>query len=171
MSEETSLRDIRLAKLARLRELGHDPYRIERFDRTGTAAELLALFPSEGGFDEGRAPTVRFAGRLVSYRLMGKAGFAHVSDGDAKIQAYFKKDELGETLWEVYTLLDIGDHVGIVGELFVTRTGEPSIHVRELVPMSKALHVLPLGKEKDGQQWYGLADVEQRYRHRHLDLI
>ncbi|MCO5297914.1 MAG: OB-fold nucleic acid binding domain-containing protein [Fimbriimonadaceae bacterium] len=102
---------------------------------------------------------------------MGKAGFAHLSDGDAKIQGYFKKDELGETGWELYNLLDIGDHVGVVGHLFLTRTGERSIHVKELVPLSKSLHVLPLGKEKEGQQWYGLSDVEQRYRHRHLDLI
>ena len=74
---------------------------------------------------------MRFAGRVVSYRLMGKAGFAHVSDGDAKIQGYFKKDDL-ETApdgtkrndWELYNLLDVGDHIGMVGELFVTRTGE-----------------------------------------------
>ena len=111
MSDETSLRDIRLTKLARLRELGHDPYRVERFESTGSAAQLLARFPAEGGFEEGEAPTVRFAGRLVSYRLMGKAGFAHVSDGDGKIQGYFKRDELGDTLWEVYNLLDIGDTV------------------------------------------------------------
>lgn len=171
MSEEKSIREIRLEKLARLRELGCDPYRQERFDRTGDAAELLALFPAEGDFPEGDAPEVRFAGRVVSYRLMGKAGFAHLSDGDAKIQGYFKKDELGETGWEVYNLLDIGDHVGVVGTLFLTRTGEKSIHVKELVPLSKSLHTLPLGKEKEGQQWYGLSDVEQRYRHRHLDLI
>lgn len=171
MSEEKSIREIRLEKLERLRALGCDPYRVERFDRTGSAADLLALFPSEGEFPEGKGPEVRFAGRVVSHRLMGKAGFAHLSDGDAKIQGYFKRDELGETGWEVYNLLDIGDHVGVAGYLFVTRTGEPSIHVSELTPLSKSLHVLPLGKEKEGQQWYGLSDVEQRYRHRHLDLI
>lgn len=152
-------------------------------------------------------PTIRFAGRVISYRDMGKAGFAHLSDGDGKIQIYCRKDELQEmpifspspfrergaggeggnkpeptetnpneaptTIdgWQLYQLLDIGDHVGVEGFLFLTKTGEKSIHVQRLVPLSKSLQVLPLGKEKDGEQWYGLADVEQRYRHRHLDLI
>jgi lysyl-tRNA synthetase class 2 len=163
MSEERSLRDVRLDKLARLRELGQDPYKVEKFERTDTAQGLL------DGFEEGRA--VSFAGRVVSYRLMGKAGFAHLSDGDDKIQGYFRKDDIGETAWEVYNLLDIGDHVGVRGHLFTTKTGEKSIHVRKVTPLSKALHALPLGKEKDGHIFYGLSDVDQRYRHRHLDLI
>lgn len=170
MSEERSIRDIRLEKLARMRELGHDPYAVERFDRSGSADELLALVPDERPADY-RGPDVKFAGRIVSYRLMGKAGFAHISDGDGKIQGYFKKDDLGETGWELYNLLDIGDHIGVEGYLFVTRTGEKSIHVTALTPLSKSLQTLPLGKEKDGERWYGLEDVEQRYRHRHLDLI
>jgi lysyl-tRNA synthetase class 2 len=156
---------MRLQKLKRMRELGADPYKVERFERTHSAQRLLDDFEKLAGTQ------VRFAGRIVSYRLMGKAGFAHVSDGEAKIQAYFKKDDLGETGWELYNLLDVGDHVGVVGELFVTRTGEKTIHVRELTPLSKSLQVLPLGKEKDGEQWYGLTDAEQRHRHRHLDLI
>ena len=163
MSEERSIREIRLEKLERMRALGHDPYSVERFDRSGSAKELL------DGFQEGRE--VAFAGRVVSYRLMGKAGFAHVSDGDGKIQGYFKKDDLGETGWELYNLLDIGDHIGVRGELFVTKTGEKSIHVRELIPLSKSLQTLPMGKVREGQHWYGLTDVEQRYRHRHLDLV
>ncbi|HQU19201.1 MAG TPA: OB-fold nucleic acid binding domain-containing protein, partial [Fimbriimonadaceae bacterium] len=171
MTEELSLRDVRLQKLERLRELGLDPYAVERFDSTGSADDLLQLFPSEGNSAESEAPDVAFAGRIVSYRLMGKAGFAHLSDGDGKIQAYFRKDDLSEEAWEAYTLLDIGDHVGVHGFLFRTRTGERSIHVRELKPLSKCLHALPIGKEKDGQQWYALEDVEARYRHRHLDLI
>lgn len=170
MSEERSIREIRLEKLARMRELGHDPYAVERFDRSGSADELLALVPEERP-DDYRGPDVKFAGRIVSYRLMGKAGFAHLSDGDGKIQGYFKKDDLGETGWELYNLLDIGDHIGVEGYLFVTRTGEKSIHVTTLTPLSKSLQTLPLGKEKDGERWYGLEDVEQRYRHRHLDLI
>jgi len=165
MSEERSTRDIRLEKLQRMRELGHDPFSIERFERTASAQELLDRY------DELQGQEVSFAGRLVSYRLMGKAGFAHISDGDAKIQAYFKKDDLGEIGWELYNLLDIGDHIAVKGELFTTKTGEKSIHTRELIPLSKSLQVLPLGKEKEGQHWYGLSDIEQRYRHRHLDLI
>jgi len=239
MSDE--VREIRLQKLARMRELGHDPFGVEEFKRTHTAQELLDRFeelsapplaPMNGGErglgGEGHR-TIAFAGRVVSYRDMGKAGFAHLSDGDAKIQIYCRKDELsamispsslgeeglgvegsgsanpsntlspqpplpsgkgegeiephpptpsplsgeGEAIdgWELYQLLDIGDHVGVRGFLFLTKTGEKSIHVQQLVPLSKSLQVLPIGKEKDGQQWYGLEDIEQRYRHRHLDLI
>ncbi|MBS1705499.1 MAG: lysine--tRNA ligase [Armatimonadetes bacterium] len=163
MSEEVSLFDQRLEKLAKLRELGADPYAIERFEQSGTAAEILDAFQEN--------KDVKFAGRLVSFRLMGKAAFGHLSDGDDKIQAYFKADDLGELGWEVVKLLDIGDHVGVEGYLFVTKTGERSIHVRTLAPLSKALHALPLGKEKDGERWYSLSDTEVRYRHRHLDLI
>jgi len=170
MSEELSVREIRLQKLARMRELGHDPFEVEKFDRTGTATELKKRFDS-ASVEELAAQTISFAGRVVSYRDMGKAGFAHLSDGDDKIQVYVRKDEVGEVGWELYQLLDIGDHVGVTGYLFLTKTGERSIHVSSLIPISKCLEVLPLGKEKDGQQWYGLSDVEQRYRHRHLDLI
>jgi len=165
MSEERTPHDIRRDKLQRLRELGYDPYLVERFDVTLPAASLKAKFESLTG------QTVSFAGRVVSLREAGKTTFAHLSDGSANFQIYLKRDDLGETLWEVAGLLDIGDHVGVTGELFATRTGEPTIHVRSLTPLSKCFHNLPLGKERDGQTWYGLTDVEQRYRHRHLDLI
>jgi len=167
------IRSQRLAKLARLRELGLDPYVVERFPFERSADQLLADFDSLApqSEDEQATKRVRFAGRLVSQRLMGKAAFAHISDGDGRIQGYFKKDDLGETLWEAFNLLDIGDHVGVEGFLFVTKTGEKSIHVTSLTPLSKSLHTLPLGKEKYGQQWYGLSDVDQRYRHRNLDLV
>lgn len=171
MSDE--IREQRLAKLARLRELGHDPYAVERFPFECSAERLLADFDSLAPRTEEEQATkrVRFAGRLVGQRLMGKAAFAHISDGDGRIQGYFRKDDLGDILWEVFTLLDVGDHVGVEGYLFLTKTGEKSIHVTSLTPLSKSLHVLPLGKEKDGQHWYGLADVDQRYRHRNLDLV
>lgn len=165
MSEELSIREIRLGKLQRMRELGCDPYQNERFEISRSAQQMLDRFESLAG------ETVRFAGRVVSYRLMGKAGFAHISDGDARIQVYFRKDDLTETEWELYNLLDIGDHIGINGELFLTKTGEKSIHARSLIVLSKALEVLPVGKEKDGQIFSGLSDQELRYRHRHLDLI
>lgn len=165
MSEDRSMRDLRLEKLARLRELGHDPYAVERFPFQYSAKQLIDRFDTLQGVPR------PFAGRLVSRRDMGKASFAHISDGDGRIQGYFRKDDLGEELWEVFNLLDIGDHIGVEGELFLTKTGEKSIHVRSLTPLSKSLHVLPLGKEKDGERWYGLSDVDMRYRHRHLDLI
>lgn len=174
MSEEKSLKEIRLEKLERLRALGMDPYAVEKYVPTHTQSSFLKDFDSlvpdlESAVDS--RPTVRLAGRVVGYRLMGKAGFAHISDGDDKVQAYFRKDDIGETVWEAFNLLDLGDHVGVEGQPFVTKTGERSVYVRSFTPMSKSLQILPLGKEKDGQQWYGLADVEQRYRHRHLDLI
>lgn len=164
MSEERSVFELRLDKLARMRELGHDPYQVEKWEKTGSAS-----FLKQDPFEEGKE--VSFAGRIVSYRLMGKAGFAHISDGDDKIQGYFRKDDLEGNGWEFYNLLDLGDHAGVKGKLFLTKTGERSIHVTELVPLSKAMHILPLGKEKDGQVFSGLSDVDMRYRHRHLDLI
>jgi len=165
MGEEFEIRAIRLEKLQRLRELGMDPYLVERYPRSHSARELVQ------NYAELESKPVQFAGRIVSYRLMGKAGFAHISDGAGKVQAYFRKDDLGDNGWEAFKLLDIGDHVGVKGEMFTTKTGEKTIHVREAVPLSKSLQVLPLGKEKDGEQWYGLTDTEVRYRHRHLDLI
>jgi lysyl-tRNA synthetase class 2 len=165
MSEEKSLREIRIEKLEAMRALGHDPFQNERFETTRSAQQMLDRFEALD------SETVKFAGRVVSYRLMGKAGFAHVSDGDAKIQVYFRKDDLTETEWELYNLLDIGDHVGVHGELFRTKTGEKSIHARSLMVLSKALEPLPIGKEKDGQVFSGLSDPELRFRHRHLDLI
>ncbi|MBS1718469.1 MAG: lysine--tRNA ligase [Armatimonadetes bacterium] len=165
MSEQ-ELRAVRLSKLERMRELGHDPFSVERFPTTHSAAELLAKFDEIGPEQE-----VRYAGRVVTSRPMGKITFCHVSDGDNRIQLYIRKDDLGETAWEIAELVDIGDHVGVVGKLMTTKTGEKSIHVSQLTPLSKALEPLPIGKEKDGQVWYGLTDPNLRYRHRHLDLI
>ncbi len=165
MAEDLSIRELRLQKLARLRELGADPYSVERFETTASNDELLARY------EELEGQKVRLAGRIVSYRLMGKAAFAHLSDGETRLQVYFRRDDLGERDWEIFDLLDIGDHLGVEGELFTTRTGERSVHARSITPLSKSLHVLPLGKEKDGEQWYGLHDVDTRYRHRHLDLV
>ncbi len=148
-----------------MRELGHDPFAQEKFTIDRSAQQMLDRFEGLEG------QHVSFAGRVVSYRLMGKAGFAHISDGDAKIQAYFRKDDLTEVEWELYQLLDIGDHIGFTGELFRTKTGEKSIHARSLTVLSKAIEPLPLGKEKDGEIFSGLTDTETRYRHRHLDLL
>lgn len=165
MSEEKSIREVRLDKLQRMREMGRDPYKVERFESSHSAKQLL------DEFDQLADQTVKIAGRVVSYRPMGKAGFLHVSDGESKIQAYFKKDQIGEEAWELFGLLDIGDHIAVEGTLFTTKTGEKSIDAKSLTPLSKALHAIPIGKEKEGQSWYGLSDPELRYRHRHLDLI
>lgn len=165
MSTERSLREIRLDKLRQLRELGCDPYGVERFERSHEIGEVVAEFDRLVG------QSVRLAGRVTAFRLMGKAAFADISYGPHRIQLYLRRDDLGETGWGVANLLDVGDHIGIEGETFVTKTGENSVHVRQITPLSKSLHTLPVGKEKDGEAWYRLADTETRYRHRHLDLI
>ena len=107
---------------------------------------------------------VRVAGRLVSYRLMGKAGFAHLQGSGKRIQIYVKKDVVGERGFQLFHLLDLGDSIGVRGHLFRTRTDELSIWVEELFFLSKALLPLP-------EKWHGLTDVELRYRQRYLDLI
>ncbi len=107
---------------------------------------------------------VRVAGRLVSYRLMGKAGFAHLQGSGQRVQIYVRKDVVGEQGFALFQLLDLGDHVGVKGHLFRTKTGELSVWVEELYFLSKALLPLP-------EKWHGLADIELRYRQRYLDLI
>jgi len=102
---------------------------------------------------------------------MGKAAFAHLLDETGKMQLYFKKDLLGETLWELFRLLDIGDIIGLTGTPFLTKTGEKSLQVSEFELLTKSLRPLPAVKEKDGQVWYAWDDKEERYRQRTIDLI
>jgi len=122
---------------------------------------------------------VRVAGRIMAIRLMGKAGFAHLQQGGQKLQIYAKKDAVGEKGFELYKLLDLGDHVGVSGYLFRTRTGELTVHVEEIAFLSKDLLPLPVGKAIEGdsasagpaERWHGFADVELRYRQRYVDLV
>src|SRR5437868_830943 len=107
---------------------------------------------------------VRVAGRLVSLRLMGKAGFAHLQGAGKRIQIYVKKDVVGEPGFQLFHLLDLGDSIGVEGHLFRTKTNELSIWVEKIFFLSKALLPLP-------EKWHGLSDVEVRYRQRYLDLI
>ncbi len=107
---------------------------------------------------------VRVAGRIVSYRLMGKAGFAHLQGAGKRIQIYVRKDVVEERGFQLFQLLDLGDHIGVRGHMFRTKTGELSVWVEELFFLSKALLPLP-------EKWHGLADIELRYRMRYLDLI
>lgn len=163
MSAEAEIRSIRLAKLDEMRALGHDPFQVEQFPRPESAKQILE------NFVEGRAVT--FAGRMMTHREMGKAVFFDLSDGDERIQVYLRRDEVSETEWQLHKLADVGDHIGVEGKLFVTKTGQKSIHATRYVPLSKALEPLPVGKLKDGHVFSGLTDVETRYRHRHLDLV
>ena len=156
--------DQRLKKLEQIRALGLNPYPHE-FRWTDTIATLADKFANSPAAELEAAKTeVRVAGRLVSLRLMGKAGFAHLMGSGKRIQIYVKKDVVGEEGFKLFQLLDLGDSIGARGHLFRTKTGELSIWVEEIFFLSKALLPLP-------EKWHGLTDVELRYRQRYLDLI
>ena len=154
-AHEIEFRNQRLAHLETLKAAGHRPYG-RAFERTGTLAAVRA------GFAEGLP--VRIAGRLVAVREMGKSIFAHVQDGTDRFQIYVQKNALGDDSFAAFRALDLGDFLGVEGELFTTRTGEPSAKVAKWELLSKALHPLP-------EKWHGLQDTEVRYRQRYLDLI
>lgn len=154
----------RQKKLEQIQALGHDPYPRE-FRWTDTPAELVEKYSQTSGADlEANKGEVRVAGRIVSFRLMGKAGFAHLQGSGKRIQIYVKKDVVGEKGFQLFHLLDLGDSIGVRGHLFRTKTNELSIWVEELYFLSKALLPLP-------EKWHGLTDIELRYRQRYLDLI
>jgi lysyl-tRNA synthetase class 2 len=154
----------RQKKLRQIEALGHDAYPRE-FQWTDTAAALVEQYGQTPAAElEANKREVRVAGRIVSLRLMGKAGFAHLQGSGKRIQVYVKKDVVGERGFELFHLLDLGDSIGVRGHLFRTKTNELSIWVEELFFLSKALLPLP-------EKWHGLTDVELRYRQRYLDLI
>jgi lysyl-tRNA synthetase class 2 len=158
MSSETGLNEYRGQRLRNMRALaerGYPPYG-EAFQRTGRLAEIRARF------EEGRE--VRAAGRLLTIRRMGGSVFADLHDGSGRFQIHLGRKELVPAAFDAAGFLDIGDHVGVEGPLFVTRMGEPTIRVRNWTLLAKALRPLPA-------KWHGLRDVEQRCRRRHLDLI
>src|SRR6266446_3960817 len=151
-------------KLEQIKALGHDPYPRE-FRWTDSPAGLVEKYAGTSGPElEANKREVRTAGRMVSYRLMGKAGFAHLQGSGKKIQVYVRKDVVGEQGFQLFHLLDLGDSIGVRGHLFRTKTNELSIWVDEIFFLSKALLPLP-------EKWHGLSDVELRYRQRYLDLI
>ena len=161
---------IRREKLAQLRQLGIDPYPAAQFHVDTLAEDLLQQY------EEGK--NVVMAGRLMSRRIQGKASFAELQDSSGRIQLYFNRDELcpGEdkTLYnEVYKkLLDIGDIIGLEGELFTTKVGEKTVAVKSLTVLSKALRPLPLPKtDSEGRVYDEFNDPEQRYRMRYVDLV
>lgn len=154
-AHEIEFRNQRLAHLEALKAAGHRPYG-RAFARTGSLAEVRAAFA------EGKA--VRVAGRVVAVREMGKSVFAHVQDGTDRFQIYVQKNALGDDSFAAFKAVDLGDFIGIEGEAFTTRTGEPSVKVLRWELLAKALHPLP-------EKWHGLSDTEVRYRQRYLDLI
>jgi len=171
-----------------MKALGCDPFAAERYERyavvrrpdgaeepvepfsSDVTAAYEACEPKEGSEEPAAEVNVSLAGRVVSFRAMGKASFAHIEDRKGKIQLYLKNDDLGDD-YELAKLLDLGDFVGIEGFVFRTRMGEVTVHARKLTVLAKSIRPIPFGKEKGDQHWYGLHDIEQRYRQRYLDLI
>ncbi len=154
----------RQKKLAEIEARGHESYP-HKFDSTATLAELLECYGNaDSATLEAAKPSVRVAGRILTLRLHGKAGFAHLYGSGQRLQIYVKLDNVGPNGFELFQLLDLGDLVGVAGHLFRTKTGELTVWVTELKLLSKALLPLP-------EKWHGLSDVEIRYRQRYLDLI
>lgn len=181
MSEErrSHVLESRLEKLEELRRRGLEPYAYH-FDpshHTVDAKRLFEAAESSGELsEEGHGETVRLAGRLVSQRAHGKTHFADLADQEGRIQLYLRRDVLGEETFELLPLLDIGDWVGVEGELFRTRMGEVTLWVRSVKLLAKSLRPLPIGKEEvdpetgERRVYSGFADIEQRYRQRYADL-
>ncbi|HXS36794.1 MAG TPA: lysine--tRNA ligase [Flavipsychrobacter sp.] len=165
---------VRREKLKELYELGIDPYPAPLFEVTHTAHDIKEQFTED---KQEQFKSVSLAGRIMSVRDMGKANFAVLQDSTGRIQIYIRRDDIctGEdktlynTVWK--KLLDIGDIIGIKGYVFITKTGETSIHVEQFTLLTKALHPLPIVKEKDGEVFDAVTDAEFKYRQRYADLI
>ena len=150
-----ALKAVRLNKLAELSAAGADPFKLTSYDVTAHAADITAS-PEEG-------KAVSIAGRLMSKRVMGKASFGHLQDVSGRVQLYVKLDALGADKYaEFKKQIDIGDIVGVKGDVFITHRGEVSVAVTELTLLSKSLTPLP-------EKWHGLTDPDLRYRKRYLD--
>ena len=164
MALDDNIYRLRLEKLKQIEALGQTVYPT-KYECTHAVSEILTRH-SDNTAEQLENPrvNVRVAGRIMAIRLMGKAGFAHLQQNGQRLQIYVKKDAVGEKGFELYKLLDLGDHIGVSGYLFRTRTGELSIHVEEITFLSKDLLPLP-------EKWHGLTDVELRYRQRYVDLV
>lgn len=162
--EVSELLQIRREKLDELRELGIDPFG-KKYVRTHMAGAILQQYDSMTKEElEEKKIEVSIAGRIMAKRGMGKASFAHLQDLSGKIQIYVRQDSVPEVKYAAFSLLDLGDIVGVRGEVFKTKTGETTIKVADLEILSKSLYPLP-------DKYHGLKDVELRYRQRYVDLI
>ena len=149
---------VRREKLANLQEAGKNPFEITKYDVTHHSEEVKENFDSLEG------KTVSVAGRIMSKRVMGKASFCHVQDLQGTIQSYVARDSIGEDSYKDFKKYDVGDIVGISGEVFKTKTGETSIHAATVTLLSKSLQILP-------EKYHGLTNTDTRYRQRYVDLI
>ncbi len=154
----SQLEQVRRDKLAELQAAGRDPFQIVKYDQTHHSAEIKEHFAELEGRD------VSVAGRMMFKRKMGKASFGNIQDRDGKIQIYATRDDLGEEAYNAFKKLDIGDIIGVKGFVFATKTGEISIHCKEVTLLSKSLSPLP-------EKFHGLQDTDMRYRQRYVDLI
>jgi len=148
----------RREKLAALQEAGKDPFVITKFDQTHHSQEI------KDNYDELEGKTVTIAGRMMFKRVMGKASFCNIQDLQGNIQSYVARDSIGEETYADFKKFDVGDILGITGEVFKTKTGEISIHAAEVTLLSKSLQVLP-------EKYHGLTNTDMRYRQRYVDLI
>ena len=149
---------IRKEKLEELQKKGKDPFHITKYNRTHNSEQIKENYDNLEGKD------VTIAGRIMAKRIMGKASFCHIQDMQGQIQSYVSQNDLGEEEYKEFKSLDIGDIVGITGFVFKTRTGEISVHAKEVKLLSKSLKPLP-------EKFHGLKDTELRYRERYVDLI
>ncbi len=149
---------IRQEKLKNLQAEGKDPFVITKYDQTHHSADV------KENFDELEGKTVSIAGRMMSKRVMGKASFCNIQDLKGNIQSYVARDSIGEEEYKDFKKLDIGDIIGIEGEVFKTKTGEISIHASKVTLLSKSLQILP-------EKFHGLTNTDMRYRQRYIDLI
>jgi lysyl-tRNA synthetase, class II len=167
MSQEVELNDllrVRREKLAALTEKGLDPFGT-KFNRTHSAADLISEYgETEKEELDSQEVEVTLAGRIMTKRGKGKAGFAHIQDLTGKIQIYVRQDAVGEEQYDLFNTIDIGDWVGVTGLVFKTKVGELSIKAKDFQLLTKSLRPLP-------DKFHGLKDVEQRYRQRYVDLI
>ncbi len=149
---------VRREKLANLQEAGKDPFQITKYDVTHHSTEVKENFETLQG------SIVRIAGRMMSKRVMGKASFCNVQDRPGNIQVYVARDSIGEESYADFKKYDVGDLVGIEGEVFETKTGEKSIHATKVILLAKSLQILP-------EKYHGLVNTDIRYRQRYTDLI
>ena len=156
--ELNELLKIKRQKLLELQQNGQDPFEIVKYDKTHNSTEIIEDFEQFQGKD------VSIAGRIMAKREMGKASFCNIQDMDGRIQIYIKIDEVGEETYKQFKKYDIGDIVGIKGEVFKTHKGEISVKVKAITLLTKSLQILP-------EKWHGLKDVDLRYRQRYVDLI
>lgn len=160
--EENLLKE-RIEKLNKIKELNIDPYPY-RFEVKNKTRDLLEKYKDIPVGEHLEKDIVTIAGRIMSVREHGKSCFSHIKDGTGQVQLYFKLDYVGQEKWDLFKKFDIGDFIGVRGDVFKTRTGEITVRVKEFELLSKSLMPLP-------EKWHGLKDVEIRYRQRYLDLI